>query len=279
LKKLTFDFDFADLAIKGRSSQGNIMSKNAVKKIIQAEKGFSTLGARDIWYDDTVMRLNTDDRGKYLGAFKEDDRILTLMKSGHYRLMSFDLSNHFEEDIAIIEKFNPNKPVTAIYYNQVKNTYFAKRFLVETTDKKSSFLPEDEGTRYVTISTDYRPVLKVEFNNEGQKKPVETPQVVELETYVELMGVKAKGKRIGTVPVQSVEWLEALPYEESIEETELDSGDEENEGDIPEEIQNEIETTASDDVVIPARIDESSIKPPPDFPDDEDGTPVQMTLF
>jgi topoisomerase-4 subunit A len=272
LKKLTFDFDFAELAIKGRSSQGNILSKNPVKKIIQAEKGYSTLGARDIWYDDTVMRINTDERGKYLGAFKEDDRILTIMRNGQFRLMTFDLSNHFDEDMIIIEKFIPAKPVSAIYFNPAKNAWFIKRFLLEITDKKMSFLPDEEGVKLETVCTDYRPVLKVEFNNEGIKKPVETPVVFDLETFVEIMGVKAKGKRLGLAPVQNYDWLEPLPFEpepDQIAEDEI-SESEIEEADVPAE-----------NSEIPAPIDESSIKPPPDFPDDEDdsGTPVQMTLF
>ncbi|NVO21039.1 MAG: DNA gyrase/topoisomerase IV subunit A [Bacteroidetes bacterium] len=308
LKKLTFDFDFAELAIKGRSSQGNILSRNPVKKIIQAEKGYSTLGARDIWYDDTVMRINTDERGKYLGAFKEDDRILTIMRSGQYRLMSFDLSNHFEEDMEIIEKFNPRKPVNVVYFNPLKNATFAKRFLVEVTDKKTSFLPDDEGVKLEIFNSEYRPVLEVDFNNEGLKKPVDTPQQFELDLFVELMGVKAKGKRIGTAPALSVRWLESLPYEEPQEEIALDEGMEdvgmeelENmEGsaiddieEIAEIAEETIETEepkkpragkpkkVKEELVIPPKIDEDSIKPPPDFPDDDDdgGTPVQMTLF
>lgn len=272
LKKLTFDFDFAELAIKGRSSQGNILSKNPVKKIIQAEKGYSTLGARDIWYDDTVMRINTDERGKYLGAFKEDDRILAIMRNGQFRLMTFDLSNHFDEDMIIIEKFIPTKPVSAIYFNPAKNSWFIKRFLVEITDKKLSFLPEEDGVKLETVCTDYRPVLKVEFNNEGLKKPVETPFVFELETFVEIMGVKAKGKRLGLAPVLNYEWLEPLPFEPEPDQV---MEDEISESEIEEA--EDMAVTSE----IPAPIDESSIKPPPDFPDDEDdsGTPVQMTLF
>jgi len=242
-----------------------------VKKIIQAEKGFSTLGARRIWYDDTVMRINTDERGRYLGAFKEDDRILTITNTGFYRLMTFDLSNHFDEDMIIIEKFVPTRPVTAIYYNPLKNTWFAKRFMLEVTDKKASFLPEEVGIKLEKVITQYRPVLQVEFNNEGLKKPVETPQVFEMDSFVELMGVKARGKRLGMAPIDSLEWLEPLPYDDEIpeeideDEPQVDEPSEEELADMPEEI---------------PHIDESSIKPPPDFPDDDDdGTPVQMTLF
>ncbi|MBK7213628.1 MAG: DNA gyrase/topoisomerase IV subunit A [Bacteroidales bacterium] len=280
LKKLTFDFDFAELAIKGRSSQGNILSKNPVKKILQSEKGYSTLGARDIWYDDTVMRINTDQRGMHLGAFKQDDRILTVMKSGQYRLMSFDLSNHFEEDMVLIQKFIPSKPITVVYHNPVKEAWFIKRFLIEVTDKKTSFLPDDEGIRMVSFSPDFRPVLKVEFNNEGLKKPVETPAVLEMESFVELMGIKAKGKKLGNAPVLSVEWLDPLPYEiieeEIIEEDAIEGEVEE----LDEEVEAEVEAEDVPSDAKPPIIDESEIKPPPDFPDDDDdGTPVQMTLF
>jgi topoisomerase-4 subunit A len=279
LKKLSFDFDFADLTIKGRSSQGNILSKNAVKKIIQAEKGFSTLGARDIWYDDTVMRINTDQRGRHLGAFKQDDRILTVTRSGFYRLMSFELSNHFDEDMILIEKFRPEKPITAIYYNPQKNSWFIKRFLVELSDKKVSFIPDDEGTKLETISSDFRPVLRVEYNNEGLKKPVETPQDIEAENFVEMMGVKAKGKKLGNAPVLNLEWLDSLPYDTPEIEMDVEVGG------VPVVFDQETEEgmveMKGDPNEIPGQIDESSIKPPPEFPDDEDdsGTGVQMTLF
>ncbi len=272
LKKIQFDFDFAEIAIKGRSSQGNILSKNPVRKIVQAEKGLSTLSARDIWYDDSVMRLNTDQRGKYLGDFKEDDRILTIMKSGYYRLMNFDLSNHFEEDMAVIEKYNPNKPVTCVYFNAAKGHYFVKRFLVELTDKKTFFVPDEDGVSLHLISTDYRPQLQVDYNNEGAKKPVEN-QSVEIDIFVEVMGVKAKGKRLSAAPVENAYWLEPLPYEEPVIE----------EPEIPEEP----EVTESESVNgnnNPDISEQPEEHPAPDIdqkqgnePDDPTG--VQMTLF
>jgi topoisomerase-4 subunit A len=232
LKKLNFDFDFSELAIKGRSSQGNVLSKNPVKKIVQAEKGFSTLGARHIWYDDTVMRLNTDQRGQYIGAFKEDDKILTLTLSGFYKLMSFDLSNHFEEDMSHIEKFNPSKALTVLYYNELKKASFIKRFIPEFSDKKVCMFPEEDGNKFVKVVTDKRPQIRVEYNNEGAKKPVEPEEII-LDEFVEVMGVKAKGKKLSNHPVSAITWLDPIPVEEE---------------DIEEEIEEEIEEDAEEEI-------------------------------
>lgn len=273
LKKLQFDFDFASIAIKGRGSQGNILSKNPVKKIVQAEKGLSTLSARDIWYDDTVMRLNTDQRGKYLGAFKEDDKILTIMRSGYYRLMNFDLSNHFEEDMIVIEKLNPRKPVTCIYFNTAKGHYFVKRFFIEITDKKVYFIPGEDGVSLHLVSTDYRPLLQVDYNNEGVKKPIEN-QSVDMDAFVEVMGVKAKGKRLTGSPVAGTYWLEPLPYEEPPAEVteENDETDDiaenEQEEDIPGNVEPEEDFRGENG--------ESDKNAPRDG---DEGTGIQMTLF
>jgi len=240
LKKLNFDFDFSELAIKGRSSQGNVLTKNTVKKIVQGEKGFSTLGALDIWYDDTVMRLNTDQRGLHLGAFKEDDKILTLTRSGFYRLMSFDLSNHFEEDMVLIEKFNPTKALTVLYYSEIKKAYFLKRFIPELSDKKVCMFPEEDGNKFVIAVTDKRPQIRVEYDNEGAKKPVDPEEIV-LDEFVEVMGVKAKGKKLSNHPVSVIAWLDPIPVEEEELESEDDEEDIQDE-EMDQEIDNEIET-------------------------------------
>lgn len=277
LKKLNFEFDFSDLAIKGRSSQGNVLTKNLVKKIVQAEKGFSTLGARKIWYDDTVMRLNTDQRGLYLGAFKEADKILTLTRSGFYKLMSFDLSNHFEEDMFAIEKFNPTKVLTVLYYNETRKAYFIKRFIPELSDKKVCVFPEEDGNRFVAMVSDKRPRIRVEFDNEGVKKPVEPEELI-LDEFVEVMGLRAKGKKLSNHPVSEITWLDPIPVEEEEEaenENESENGNVE-EGDIEEGENEEIATENSGDE-IPKPIAPIN---PPDFPDDDDSaTGIQMTLF
>jgi len=213
LKKLVFDFDFGSLAIKGRSSQGNILSKHSVRKIVQEEKGLSTLGARSIWYDDSVKRLNADQRGLFLGEFKEDDKILTLMASGHYKLMNFDLSNHFDEDMQHIEKFNPNKAISAVYYHGEKSTYYLKRFFPEPSDKKTDFIGDVAGSILVKITTDYLPMLRIRFDEKLNKKPLEDEDVNVAE-FIDVKSYRAKGKRLSNYAIKKVELLDPLPYEE-----------------------------------------------------------------
>ena len=257
LKKLNFDFDFSELAIKGRSSQGNVLSKNPVKKIVQAEKGFSTLGARHIWYDETVMRLNTDQRGQYVGAFKEDDKILTLTKSGFYRLMSFDLSNHFEEDMNYIEKFNPAKALTVLYINELKKAYFIKRFIPEYADKKVCMFPEEDGNTFVKVVVEKRPQINVEYDNEGAKKPVEPEEII-LDEFVEVMGVKAKGKKLSNHPVKLITWLDPIPVEEEEEieaEEDIEVGEDIDDGNHEE---NEVDSDSDNEVLLD---EESEVEP------------------
>ena len=298
LKKLNFDFDFSDLAIKGRSSQGNLLSKNPVKKITQAEKGFSTLGARHIWYDDTVMRLNTDHRGLYLGAFKEADKILTLTRSGYYKLMSFDLSNHFEEDMMLIEKFNPVKALTVLYYSEPKKGYFVKRFVPELSDKKVALYPEEEGNRFVTAVADRRPQIRVEYNNQSAKKIIEPEQII-LDEFVEVMGLRAKGKKLSNHPVKEITWLEPIPAGEEeetlpeMEDEQANGYDSEPETDDAEVVEEEDGKETEEIKEVKEKKDKKEkketggFKPvvvppvnPPEFPDDDDsGTGIQMTLF
>ncbi len=215
LKKLTFDFDFATVAIKGRNSVGNILTRYPVKKAVQKEKGTSTLGARMIWFDDSVHRLNTDGRGMYLGEFAGEDKILTIMQSGHYRLTPFDLSTHFDEDLVIIEKFNAEKPVTAIYIEGEKKEYFVKRFLLEVTDKKTFFIPETPGTILEHVSTLKQPVIEIRYAKQKDKELA--PETIEIEQFIKVMGLKAKGNRLSANKIKDIILLE--PEEEEEEET------------------------------------------------------------
>ncbi|MCI5056921.1 MAG: DNA gyrase/topoisomerase IV subunit A, partial [Flavobacteriales bacterium] len=216
LKKLKFELDFAELGIKGRGAQGNILTKNAIKKIEVKEHGVSTLGARKIWFDDTVQRLNVDGRGELLGAFAGDDRILTVSQSGYYKLLTFDLSNHFDEDLIIIEKWNPKKPLSVIYYDGSKGQYFVKRFLVEKSDKPVTFISEHEGSHLEIASSDWLPQVEVKFGKvKGKERPTET---VKLEEFISVKGLKAQGNRLSTHKIKNIDLLEPLPYEEESNE-------------------------------------------------------------
>lgn len=212
LKKTNFDFDFSEIAIKGRSSMGNILTKHLVKKISKKDEGVSTLGARNIWYDETVMRLNTESRGLYLGAFKANDKILTIMKSGCYKLLSFDLSNHFDEDMLIIEKYNPEKIISVIYYDGEIQKAYVKRFQIEESDKKQDFLGEHPDSFVYAITNEYLPQAEVVYDDIKNGKHYDN-ELVLLADFISVKGFKAKGKRLSNYLVKEINMLEPLPYE------------------------------------------------------------------
>ncbi|MCW3104252.1 MAG: parC [Bacteroidetes bacterium] len=222
LRKVQWDLNFSELAVKGRNSMGNVVTKYAIKKIILKEKGVSTLGARDIWFDDTVQRLNTDKRGTFLGSFGPEDKILTITQGGYYRLTGFDVSTHFDQDMVLIEKFNPKRPVAAIYLDGESKTYFVKRFMVEPTDKKVLFISEAEGSRIEIVTTEELPVVEVKFSKVKDK---ELPnEQVKLNEFIEVKGLKAKGNKLSYAKVKEINLLP--PVEVHIEEDVLEEFEE-----------------------------------------------------
>lgn len=216
LKKTSFDFNFAGLAIKGRASMGNILTRNAVRSINMKDEGISTLGARKIWFDESIKRLNINEAGLYLGEFKGKDRILTLMASGHFRTTNFDLSNHYDEDILLIRKHNPKTIITIVYQAAESGSYYIKRFVVEDFDKKLSFLDEGSGDKMVTFSVDTFPRLEVLYD-ENSKKKIDS-EIIEVSDFIGVKGYKAKGKRITTFDVKEFRWLDPLPEPEETDD-------------------------------------------------------------
>jgi topoisomerase IV subunit A len=239
LKRLRFDVDFASLLIKGRQSGGNRVTKEIVQKITQKEVGGSTLAARKIWYDTVVGRLNDEGRGKFLGSFKGEDRILTLYRSGEYRLSSFDLSTHFDEDMIHIEKWHPHRPLSAVYYDGEKELHFVKRFLCEiTSDKKTSFIGEAEGSYLDVVSTAFRPNVKIIYNKLLKETKNLPDNEVNIADFIEVKGMKAQGNQLTKLKVKeivlthSIEGEEEPWPEEAVEEVELmDDGANDGEGD------------------------------------------------
>jgi len=209
LKKLNFDFDFTLVAIKGRGSIGNILTRYGVRKIEQRQEGISTLGSRLIWYDDTVKRLNTEERGILLGDFSGTDRIITIMQSGHYRLTSFDLSTHFDEDMILIEKYDPEKVFTTVYEDTKTKSFYVKRFIIEVTERKMDFIGEEEKNRLVLLSGDKYPRLDVVFDMKLKTKGAEKEEIT-VHEFIGVKGFKAKGKRISPHAVKKIELLEPL---------------------------------------------------------------------
>jgi topoisomerase-4 subunit A len=204
LKKLQFDEDFALLAIKGRGSMGNIITKYPVKKIMLKSKGISTLAGRKIWYDDILKRLNVDSRGKYLGEFDGDDRILTVFANGIYELTSFDLNNHFDDKMVVIEKYSPEKVYSVVHYDSKSKNYLVKRFAFENTaiGRQTSIISEESGSKMLLISGASQAIVKVE----QLKGATKIPETVELNLadLIDVKGMKAMGNRLSTHIVQSV---------------------------------------------------------------------------
>lgn len=215
LRKLSFEFDFSELAIKSRSAQGNILTKYAINKIVKSEEGISTLSARDIWYDDTVRRLNEDERGKYLGAFKGDDLILTIQNRGFIKLMNFDLANHFEEDMIHIEKLHAEKPFTTIYFDTSLEKYYIKRFLINgesAINKELDFIGMNDDNNLVAVTQDWLPRLRIIFDNKANKKVMEDEIIIVAE-FIAIKGIGAKGKRLTNKAVTRIEFIDPLPFE------------------------------------------------------------------
>ncbi|WP_298152776.1 DNA gyrase/topoisomerase IV subunit A [Flavobacterium sp.] len=232
IKKLKFDIDFAKMAIKGRSSKGNLVTKYPIKKIELKEKGISTLLPRKIWFDDTVQRLNTDARGELLGEFRPSDKILIISQTGKLKVIIPELTTHFDADMVVLEKWIPKKPISAIYYDGEKERYYVKRFLVEAENKEEVFISEHPNSQLEIVSTDYRPVAELIFTKvKGVQKENQT---IDLEAFIAVKGLKAQGNQLTADKLKQVNLLEPLPYEvpeeivpeaEPSEEMDISEGD------------------------------------------------------
>ena len=219
LKTLKIDIDFADLTIKGKGAGGNIVSKNPVRKVELKSAGISTLSAREIWFDDNVQRLNVEKRGELLGAFKAEDKILTIKQNGELELKSFDISNHFDEDMILIEQNNPKKPITAIYFDGNKKAYYVKRFLVDNTSSKFGFITEHEESLLEVVSTDWRPQVELVFVKEKGKD--RQSEIINLEDFISIKGAKAMGNKLTAKKVKEINLLNPLPYTEVVDVEEV----------------------------------------------------------
>ncbi len=229
LKKLVFEFDFGLMAIKGKSSMGNILTKNAVNKISLKEKGLSTLGGRKIWFDDAVFRLNVDARGIFLGEFSADDKILVITKNGYFRMAGFDLSNHFEDNILIIEKFRAGKVYSAVYWDAEQKFYYVKRFTIEESEKPQCFINEDPESKLISITEVEYPRFEIHFG--GKHKSRET-EIIEVAEFIGVKSYKAKGKRITSFMVENILEIEPVVRKE-ISVPELDATMEEESAHTP----------------------------------------------
>lgn len=203
-----FDFDFATLEIKGRGAGGNILTRYPVRKIQLKMEGASTLGGLDIWYDPSIGRLNTDERGKHLGTFKGDDKVLVIYKDGSYELTSYELTNRYEpEEISLIEKFYPEKVISAIYYDGSGKNYFIKRFNIETrtVGKRFLFISEAKGSGLTVVSTDKQPQVEIEFKPKGSKE--KETAIYDFDMLIDVKGWRSIGNKLSNQNVTKVKIL------------------------------------------------------------------------
>lgn len=219
LKKLVFEYDFADLAIKGRDSQGNTLSKNEVHKISVMQKGVSTLGGRKIWLDEDVLRLNTDNRGMYLGEFQGGERILIVNKNGTFYTSDFDLSNHYEAGYLLFEKFSAEKIWSAVFFDAEQNYYYLKRFRFEDSAKLNSFIGDTEGSRLICLSGESNPRFEVLF---GGRYEARLPEIIDAVEFIGEKSYKARGKRMTTFEVKEIREIEPLVKDPEPSETAIE---------------------------------------------------------
>ena len=235
IKKLKWDVDFSDVMIKGRGTRGNILTKNTIKNVELKEKGVSTLKPRKIWFDETVQKLNVDGRGELLGEFRGDDKILVVSQNGSLKIIQPELSTHFNDDMIVLEKWIPKKPISAIYFDGKKEKYFAKRFLAENKNKEEVFISKNKGSFLELISTDWRPVFELVFIKLRNKDQKPNLRIV-FEEFISVKGIKAQGNQLTPHKIKQVNTLESLEYRpedcESTEENDpITDGVKENEND------------------------------------------------
>jgi len=228
IKKLKWDVNFADILIKGRTSKGNLVTKYAIKRIELKEKGVSTLKPRKIWFDETVQRLNVDERGELIGEFRGEDRILVITQSGIVKTIVPDITTHFSDDMIVLEKWMPNKPISAIYFDGAKEKYFVKRFLIENENKEEVFISSHASSTLEIVSTDWRPVVEITFAKDRgkERKP---NQMIDVEQFIDVKGISAQGNQLSRLKVNQIDLSEPLPYEapEEVHADELEVVDEE----------------------------------------------------
>ena len=208
LKKTSLEYDFSTLAIKGKGSRGNLVTKNQIQKITLRSAGVSTIAGKDIWYDEYIQKLNDEERGQYLGAFDTDDKVLAVFTNGTFYTTSFELSNRYQGEVLVIEKFDPNKTYTALYYDGSAKAYYVKRFSFVVSDNSPmSFISEGAKSKLIGLSDDLHPQYLVTF---GGKSAHREPEAIDAEEWIAKKGIGAKGKKCHSLEVKKVEFIEPL---------------------------------------------------------------------
>ena len=281
IKKLKWDIDFADVIIKGRVSKGNLVTKHAIKRIELKEKGVSTLKPRKIWFDDTIQRINVDGRGELVGEFRGEDRILVITQSGIVKTIIPEITAHFDDDMIVLEKWIPNKPISAIYFDGDKEKHYVKRFLIENENREDTFISEHASSVLEIVSTDWRPVAKVSFAKDRGKDRRED-QIIDFEQFISVKGMSALGNQLTKLKVNQIDLLDPLPYQEpkEISADEIDV--------VGEEVVSQSSTTSDETVSESSSNDtaeetiqksDRAVKPKPSESENDTNDEGQITMF
>ncbi|MFV9551512.1 DNA gyrase/topoisomerase IV subunit A [Algibacter sp. PT7-4] len=212
IKKLKWDIDFADILIKGRASKGNLVTKYPVKRVELKEKGVSTLKPRKIWFDETVQRINVDGRGELIGEFRGEDKLLIINQSGIIKTVTPEVTMHFDDDMIVLEKWVPKKPISAIYFNGEKELYYVKRFLIEQEGREDSFISDHPNSQLEIVSTDWKPMAEVVFAKERGKDRKDNLEI-NLEEFIDIKGLSAQGNQLTKDKVNQINLIDPLPYD------------------------------------------------------------------
>lgn len=219
-RKQEFDMDLSQVAVKGRDSQGNILTRYPVRKIVLKEKGKAEVIKQKVWFDDTTQRLTYEERGTYIGNFAPDDKILTVTQSGHYRMTGFETTLHFDEDMILIQKYDPKATTTAVYYDGESKQYFIKRFSFELTDRKTQFITEHPDSYLEAVSN--HPGQKVELKFAKVKGVEPKPETIDADSFIEVRNMKAKGNKLSADKIKEIDMID--PFADiSDDEIEMES--------------------------------------------------------
>ena len=278
LKKLKFDLNFADIAIKGRGSGGNIATKFPINRIELKESGVSTLGARKVWYDETVRRLNGDERGVFLGEFHADDKIMAIHSDGTYRLTGFDFNIHFDDKMISVEKWEAERPVSVVYFDGEKEDWYVKRFLPEASTKPVLFISDNEHSRLAFATSFHHPQARVRYNKRFKHTRDKEDDILDVREFISVKGVKAQGNKLSSLPVTEV-FLEPANAE-----LELTANEESMVSKAPTEpvVEEVTEVDNASEVKAVTATDTTTDEPkatPPDVPDPPVSDDGQASLF
>ncbi|SDR82769.1 DNA gyrase/topoisomerase IV subunit A [Gramella sp. MAR_2010_147] len=231
IRKVKFDLDFAEILIKGRNVKGNLVTKYSVKRIELKEEGVSTLKPRRIWFDDTVKRLNVDERGELLGEFRGEDRLLIVTQDGVAKTIKPELTTRFDNEIIVLEKWIKDKPVSAIYWEAEKERFYVKRFLIEHPDKEEKFISDHEDSFLELVSTDYYPMAEIVYTKPKGKERRENEKV-NIEEFIAIKGIKALGNQLTSEKVNEINLLDPMPFVKEVSESNEDNNNEDSEEEI-----------------------------------------------